>query len=56
MIGYRTRRMKAGVKRIAGIATACLGLFLTAAYLPLEMWVSLVGGVMIWAGWSLFKN
>ncbi|TCP52461.1 hypothetical protein EV586_11060 [Tumebacillus sp. BK434] len=56
MIGYRRRNLKMGAKRIAGITVASAGLYLTARFLPPEMWVSLMGLFMIWIGWILFKN
>lgn len=45
-----------GAKRGVGIAIAGCGLYLTARYLPPEMWVSLIGLSLIWTGWLLFKD
>lgn len=56
MIGYRARKIKMSAKRGMGIAVATAGLFLLVRFLPPEMWLSLIGLVMIWAGWGLFKN
>jgi hypothetical protein len=56
VVGYRARRMKIGAKRGVGIAVATGGLYLTVRFLPPEMWVSLIGLVLIWVGWTLFKE
>jgi hypothetical protein len=48
--------MKAGARRGAGLAVATAGLLLTVRYLPPEMWVSLIGMVLVWAGWMLFRK
>ncbi|MCX7568430.1 hypothetical protein OS242_00390 [Tumebacillus sp. DT12] len=58
MAFYRARRMKMqiGARRGLGIGVATTGLVLTVRYLPPEMWVSLIGLTLIWAGWMLFRN
>ncbi|MGB8957098.1 MAG: hypothetical protein WCC10_17135 [Tumebacillaceae bacterium] len=44
------------MRRAGGILVASGGLFLLVRFLPPEMWVSLIGLILIWIGWSLFKN
>jgi ammonia channel protein AmtB len=56
LVGYRAKRMRIGAKRGVGIAAATGGLYLTVRFLPPEMWVSLIGLILIWVGWVLFKE
>ena len=44
------------VKRIAGICSLVIGLIIIVAFVPVWLWLSLLGVVLIWLGMILFGN
>lgn len=43
-------------RQVAGIIILLIGLGITAAMLPLWIWVVLLGGFICWFGWYLLSS
>ncbi len=44
------------VKRIAGICSAAVGIIIIIAFVPVWLWISILGAILIWLGIILFGN
>lgn len=48
--------MNTSVKRIAGICSAVIGVIIIIAFVPVWLWISILGVILIWLGIILFGN